>query len=595
MRASADFRGEHLGYAGLQPQDPREIGPYQLLGQLGMGGMGQVFLGMSAGGRPIAVKVIRAELASDPDFRARFEREVAAAQRVSGLFTALVVDADLDGPTPWLATAYVAGPSLTETVRGHGPLPAHSLWALAAGLAEGLSAVHAAGVVHRDLKPSNVLLAEDGPRIIDFGISGAAEASAATGANVMIGSPGYMSPEQVLGRHVGPAGDMFSLGSVLTFAATGETPFGHGSSAALMYRLVNNPPKLDGVPGDLRPLVGLCLAKDPGDRPSAEQLLAELGAIQPAPGWLAESIMNSFAQTQSAAIPAELAELVVPTSAGPVAAAASSGPPPGGKQARFAGPGRPGRHRISRPLASACLTGALVTGSAVAAIALIGAGRTPPASDVQPQAAAGSTASPAAPGTVPARPGASPSAPASLSPSSFVSPATSSSGTSLAPTPISSASIQPGSSGSAKPSTSSSSAPPSSTPPSSAPPSSAPPSSAPPSSAPPSSAPPSSTPPSSSPAVVRPAVVRPAILGSPFLGPALVGSAVVGSGVVRARFQPGGRRAAGGAGRRRCGVALRPGVPRGPGCRRRWLARRHVRRCGGRVRPAGCAGRAGPR
>jgi eukaryotic-like serine/threonine-protein kinase len=493
MRASADFRGEHLGYAGLQPQDPREIGPYKLLGQLGMGGMGQVFLGMSAGGRPIAVKVIRAELASDPDFRARFEREVAAAQRVSGLFTALVVDADLTGATPWLATAYVAGPSLTETVRGHGPLPVHSLWALAAGLAEGLSAIHAAGVVHRDLKPSNVLLAEDGPRIIDFGISGAAEASAATGASVMIGSPGYMSPEQVLGRHVGPAGDLFSLGSVLTFAATGQAPFGQGSSAALMYRVVNNPPNLDGVPGDLRPLVGLCLAKDPGDRPGADQLLAELGAIQPAPGWLAESIMSSFAQTQSAAVPAELAELVAPT--GIPALEASFRVPPDGKRAR---PGRHGRHRISRPLASAGLTGVLVAGSAVAAVALIGAGRTPAARDVQPQAAAGSTASATVPGTLPAAPGTSPSAPASLSPSSFISPATFT-GTTLAPTPISSAPVQPGGSGSAPPGTSSSSAPPSSTPPSSAPPSSAPPSSAPPSSAPPSSAPPSSAPPSSAP------------------------------------------------------------------------------------------------
>ena len=320
MRASADFRGEHLGYAGLQPEDPREIGPYKLLGQLGMGGMGQVFLGMSAGGRPIAVKVIRAELASDPDFRARFEREVAAAQRVSGLFTALVVDADLDGPTPWLATAYVAGPSLTETVRGHGPLPAHSLRALAAGLAEGLVPSTRPGWCiatssrptccwPRTARGSSTSVSPGPPR-----------RARPRGANVMIGSPGYMSPEQVLGRHVGPAGDMFSLGAVLTFAATGEAPFGHGSSAALMYRLVNNPPKLDGVPGDLRPLVGLCLAKDPGDRPSADQLLADLGAIQPAPGWLAESIMNSFAQTQSAAVPAELAEIVAPTSAGPVAA-----------------------------------------------------------------------------------------------------------------------------------------------------------------------------------------------------------------------------------------------------------------------------------
>ena len=217
-----------MGYAGLQPEDPREIGPYRLLGQLGSGGMGQVFLGMSAGGRPIAVKVIRTELATDPDFRARFRREVAAAQKVSGLFTALVVDADLDCPMPWLATAYVAGPSLTEAVRGHGPLPVRSVLALTAGLAEGLGAIHAAGVVHRDLKPSNVLLAEDGPRVIDFGISEAAEASVVAGANVLIGSPGYMSPEQVLGADIGPASDIFSLGSVLTFAATGTGPFGVG-------------------------------------------------------------------------------------------------------------------------------------------------------------------------------------------------------------------------------------------------------------------------------------------------------------------------------------------------------------------------------
>src|SRR6201985_3470116 len=190
--------------------------------------MGQVFLGMSAGGRPIAVKVIRTELATDPDFRARFRREVAAAQKVSGLFTALVVDAELDAPMPWLATAYVAGPSLTEAVRGHGPLPVRSTLALTAGLAEGLGAIHAAGVVHRDLKPSNVLLAEDGPRIIDFGISRAAEASMLTGTGVVFGSPSFMSPEQARGHRVGPPSDVFSLGAVLTFAATGEGPFGTG-------------------------------------------------------------------------------------------------------------------------------------------------------------------------------------------------------------------------------------------------------------------------------------------------------------------------------------------------------------------------------
>src|ERR1700722_149748 len=286
--------------AGLEPGDPREVGPYQLLGQLGSGGMGQVFLGMSAGGRPIAVKVIRTQLATDPDFRDRFRREVAAAQKVSGLFTALVVDADLDSPTPWLATAYVAGPSLTEAVRDHGPLPVGTVLALAAGLAESLSAIHAAGVVHGDLKPSNVLLAEDGPRVIDFGIAQAAEASAAARTALTIGSPGFMSPEQVLDSDLSPASDLFSLGAVLTFAATGQGPFGSGSPAALMYRLVNSPANLDGVPAELRQLVGSCLAKLPGDRPTARELLNQVGAIQPAPGWFAESIIAGFAQDRSA-------------------------------------------------------------------------------------------------------------------------------------------------------------------------------------------------------------------------------------------------------------------------------------------------------
>src|SRR5580693_5376078 len=174
--ALADVRWRDV-IGGLQPGYPQLIGPYRLVGQLGGGGMGRVFMGLSAGGRPVAVKVIRPELAADQEFRVRFGREVAAAGRVSGLFTALVVDADVDGPVPWLATAYVAGPSLAEAVDTHGPLPAHSVLTLAAGLAEGLQAIHAEGVVHRDLKPSNVLLADDGPRVIDFGISRAAEAS----------------------------------------------------------------------------------------------------------------------------------------------------------------------------------------------------------------------------------------------------------------------------------------------------------------------------------------------------------------------------------------------------------------------------------
>ncbi len=249
---------------GLQPGDPRLIGPYRLVGRLGCGGMGQVYLGLSAGGRPVAVKAIRAELAADQEFRVRFSREVAAARRVSGLFTALVVDADVDGEVPWLATAYVSGPSLSQAVTRHGPMSARPALALAAGLAEGLSAIHAASVVHCDLKPSNVLLSQDGPRVIDFGISRAAEAVSVAGAGLVVGSPGFMSPEQAMGRDIGPPSDVFSLGAVLAFAATGQGPFGEGSSPELAYRLVYSQPNLDQLPAELRSLVGHCLAKEPG-------------------------------------------------------------------------------------------------------------------------------------------------------------------------------------------------------------------------------------------------------------------------------------------------------------------------------------------
>jgi eukaryotic-like serine/threonine-protein kinase len=233
---------------GLQPGDPQWAGPYRLLGRLGNGGMGQVFLGRSAGGRPVAVKVIRADLAGDANFRARFRQEVAAARKVSGLYTALVVDADPDGQMPWPATAYVPGPSLADAVASHGQLPTETVLALAAGLAEGLHAIHAAGLVHRDMKPSNVLLADDGPRVIDFGISRAVEASALTHTGAVVGSPGFMSPEQAVGHEVGPQSDMFSLGAVLTFAATGEGPFGTGPTHALMYRVVHGQPSLDRLP-----------------------------------------------------------------------------------------------------------------------------------------------------------------------------------------------------------------------------------------------------------------------------------------------------------------------------------------------------------
>jgi len=278
----------------LQGGDPQRIGPYRLVGRLGAGGMGMVFAARSAGGRAIAIKVIRGELAGDPEFRVRFSREVAAARSVSGLFTAPVLDADVDGPVPWLATAYVPGPSLSDAVREHGALPAASVLALAAGLAEGLAAIHSAGLIHRDLKPSNVLLAEDGPRVIDFGISRAAEATALTHADLVIGSPGFMSPEQAEGRETGPPSDVFSFGAVLTFAATGQGPFGTGSAAALVYRVVHGAPDLRDVPAEVRPLAERCLAKDPGQRPTTEELLAELDGADLAAGWLPAPIVKEL-------------------------------------------------------------------------------------------------------------------------------------------------------------------------------------------------------------------------------------------------------------------------------------------------------------
>jgi Protein kinase domain len=266
----------------LRPEDPRQIGPYWLEGRLGSGGMADVYLGRSPGGRHVAIKVIRAELARDAEFRARFAREVTAMRKVSGIFTVAVVDADLHGPTPWLATSYVAGPSLADEVEAHGPLSPGVVLMLAAGLAEGLVAIHAAGLVHRDLKPSNVLLAEDGPRLIDFGISRSMDSSALTRTGMVMGSPGFMSPEQARGHEVGPPSDIFSLGAVLAFAATGKEPFGSGSGEVLLDRVVSGEPDTDDVPRRIRPLVERCMISDPRRRPTAAQLLAELSTAQSA-------------------------------------------------------------------------------------------------------------------------------------------------------------------------------------------------------------------------------------------------------------------------------------------------------------------------
>ncbi|MEU1130165.1 serine/threonine-protein kinase, partial [Streptomyces sp. NPDC005900] len=253
----------------LDADEPAVIGPYRLLGRLGSGGMGRVYLGRSDGGRTVAVKIVHPHYALDEEFRARFRREVAAARRVGGEWTAPVLDADPDAAVPWVATGYAAGPSLTEAVREGAPLPAHCVRVLGAGLAEALAHVHALGLVHRDVKPSNVLLTLDGPRLIDFGIARATDGTAsltATGAS--IGSPGYMAPEQILGRGVTGAADVFSLGAVLVYAATGESPFPGDSSAALLYKVVHEEPELGALSGGLRDLAAACLAKDPAARPA---------------------------------------------------------------------------------------------------------------------------------------------------------------------------------------------------------------------------------------------------------------------------------------------------------------------------------------
>ena len=265
----------------LDPSDPERIASYELLGRLGAGGMGLVYKARSPGGRLVAVKVIRSRHTDDPDFLRRFRREVEAARSVSGFYTAPVVDADVTSGRAWLATAYVPGPSLDDAIRSRGPMSAREVTALAAALAEALKVIHAAGLVHRDFKPSNILLAEDGPRVIDFGIARAVDGTEMTGG--LIGTPAYMAPEQIDGsEEIGPASDVFALGGVLYYAATGHPPFGTGDLRAVLYRVQTAKPDLASVPAELRGLIGRCLTKAPSPRPTPDEILAELaGSVGP--------------------------------------------------------------------------------------------------------------------------------------------------------------------------------------------------------------------------------------------------------------------------------------------------------------------------
>ncbi|MER7945965.1 serine/threonine-protein kinase [Streptomyces sp. NPDC096079] len=291
------------------------IGKYVIEHKLGEGGMGTVYLARSRGGRAVAVKVARPELASDPSFRARFRAEVAAARQVGGFHTAQVVDADPEAEAPWLATAYIPGPTLSALVTAQGPMDEARLRSLGAALAEALEAIHACGLVHRDLKPGNIVMAADGPRVLDFGIARALESTRLTATGSAFGTPGYLAPEQALGEEVTGAADVFALGAVLV-AAAGGRPFGDGTPMGLMYRSVHEAPDLGAVPEALRGLVGRCLAKDPAERPTPDALMDELAPGPAGPVAQAPAVVPD---PRLAAGPADAAPPAAPMPPGPSA------------------------------------------------------------------------------------------------------------------------------------------------------------------------------------------------------------------------------------------------------------------------------------
>ncbi|MCX5192854.1 serine/threonine protein kinase [Streptomyces sp. NBC_00249] len=358
--------------AALSADDPYEIGGYRLHARLGSGGMGVVYLAYTPGGRPIALKAVRREFAADPEFRERFAQEVASARRIHGLFTAQVVDSGADDRTPWLATAYVPGPSLDEVVRRHGPLPVRTVLLLVAGIAEALHAIHRAGVVHRDLKPANVLVAGDGPRVIDFGIARAADAAALTGTGLRIGTAAFMAPEQALGHQVTPATDVFALGTLVAYVAGGVPPFGGGPESSALYRVVPEHPDLARVPGDLHGLIAWCLAKRPEDRPTTVQLIESVHAhplVGPRPeftdGWLPHPVREEVGVRPAPAHLQQTRAATAPAPPGPgshlpaaPAPAPVRVPPPA--QAPASGRRAPGPGRRRLPVVALAVAGTLL-------------------------------------------------------------------------------------------------------------------------------------------------------------------------------------------------------------------------------------------
>ncbi|WP_369183161.1 protein kinase [Streptomyces sp. Y1] len=320
----------------LLPDDPREVGGYRLYARLGAGGMGRVYLSYTPGGRPVALKVVRPEFAEDGEFRRRFAQEVSNAQRIHGLYTAQVIDSGgLDSDAPWLVTAYVPGPSLQQVVREHGALPVRTVLLLMGGIAEALQAIHSVEVVHRDLKPANVLVAGDGPRVIDFGIARAADATALTGTGYRIGSPAFMAPEQAQGRAVTPATDVFALGALAAYVAGGSAPFGDGPDTAVLYRVVHEEADLTAVPADLRELIQRCLAKSPEDRPKPAEIIQVArnhpevgGQLRFGEDWLPRQVNTEITRRSDLPQRQSLQALPTPAPAAPAAPPAPAVPPP---------------------------------------------------------------------------------------------------------------------------------------------------------------------------------------------------------------------------------------------------------------------------
>jgi predicted Ser/Thr protein kinase len=367
----------------LQPGDPDRLGSYEVTGRLGEGGQGTVYLGRSATGDPVAIKLLRGDLAQDDTARGRFLRELAAVKRVARFCTAQVLEADVDGDRPYIVSEYVPGRSLQQLVTGESPRSAAELERLAIGTVTALVAIHQAGIVHRDFKPQNVLIGPDGPRVIDFGIAKALDA-AATMTNSAIGTPAYMAPEQLAGKEITPAADIFAWGSTMVYAATGTAPFGQDTVMAVINRILSEPPDLGEMHEPLRGIVADCLSKDPAVRPTAQQLLMRLlgeeGVTPAAPvvGGPQTAMLDqgaAFAETRAA--PTAPVTPAAPTiAAGGVGAMAAAGAGAGPTMPHYAAvthPGDAARRGTSPRLLLAAVAG-LVLAVGLAAVVIWAAG-----------------------------------------------------------------------------------------------------------------------------------------------------------------------------------------------------------------------------